>query len=446
MPRGRTATKFLDSMTVHWRFNFQRLVFLACIALCAYISAQLFIKNLTLWPEYSFHSHIIWAVSKGYMLTDPFISGGNFYPLAYGAPVILFGVLLYPIFGVHTVALLIVLAIPVFWYCSRGVFRCLIGEGASLAAAAAVLNPFTMYLFFVGKLPMIWSICFGMMSIYFYLRRNHLFAALLGVLAVITHPISIFLAVGSFLLKRDLLGWSKSYFATLVFFLILLLVFFRPRPEHGVHITNVIFLSGALLATLLVKKHRTICCLGLAFLLGSVVGDILKPPLPTVVFDRFGFQAFLLVVPFLVKKYPFATPLFMVLSTACLPPVGYALGLMEPRLDDPAEYRELPEEVVNALKQGYVRYASDGSALYELPKLGIKFSNSGRKAYEVEADVRAYCEKIEAENASYVLVYMGDPISRPEQKMIREMCKIDNRWSLIYQSNGVEIFKTHLLQ
>ncbi len=416
------------------------------IALCAYISFQLFYRNLALWPEYSFHSHTIWAASEGHLVRDPFLSGGNYLTLSYGAPMILFGALLHPLFGVYTVALLIVAAMHVFWYFSKRVFECFVSKKAAfLAATAALLNPFTMYMFFVGKLPIIWSLCFGMISIYFYLRRRWLLAAALGVLALLTHPLVIFLLGFAFFLNWDWEGWIKSYLPALAIFVAILLMFIEPAPEPGIHITNIVFISGSLLAVLaLTRKYPIICSLGLLFLVGSIVGNYIEVPVQTVAFDRMGFFALLLVIPFLVKRYPLAALLFVILAVGCASPLAYV-----PRPDDPAAYRRFSDnaELMSILtpKRVYVRYGSNGSALYELPKLGIKFSNSGRMAYEPWLDVDAYREMIEAQNASYVLVYaVHDPEIISERDMILEVLEVDNRWSLIYSRNNVEVYKTHL--
>jgi hypothetical protein len=425
------------------RFDLKRLVIVVGIVLCAYIAFQLFYKNLALWPEYSFHSHIIWAASEGHLVKDPFLCGGNYLTLNYGTPMVLFGALLHPLFGVYTVALLMVAAMPVFWYFSKRVFECFVNSRvALLAATAALLNPFTMYIFFVGKLPTLWSLCFGVMSIYCYLHRKWLFAAALGVLALLTHPLVIFLLGFAFFLNWDWEGWVKSYLPASAIFVAILLVLIKPGPERGIHITNIIFISGALLAALvLTRKYPLICGLGLLFLAGSVIGNFVEVPAQTVTFDRMGFFALLLVIPFLVKRYSLTAPLFVLLAAGCASPLAYV-----PRPDDPAAYRGFSDnaELVDTLRQGYVRYASDGSALYELPKLGIRFSNAGRKAPEQRLDAAAYAEKIKAENAWYVLVYTGDPVSFPEQEMINEIRKIDNRWQPIYKSNSIKIYKTHL--
>jgi hypothetical protein len=423
------------------RFDLKKLVIVLSIALCAYISFQLFYRNLALWPEYSFHSHTIWAASEGHLLRDPYLSGGNYLTLSYGAPIILSGALLHSLFGAYTVALLITVAMPLFWYFSKRVFECFVSERAAfLAATAALLNPFTMYLFFVGKLPSIWSLCFGIMSIYCYLRHKWLFAAVLGVLALLTHPLVIFLLGFAFFLNWDWKGWIKSYLPASAIFIIILLVFIGPSLERGIHITNVVFISGSLVAVLaLTRKYPIICSFGLFFLAGSVIGNFIEVPVQTVAFDRMGFFALFLVIPFLVKRYSVVALLFVLLAIGCASPLAYI-----PRPDDPAAYREFSEnvELVNTLKQGYVRYASNGSALYELPKLGIKFSNSGRMAYEPRLDVDAYKRMIEAENASYVLVYaVHDPELIPERDMILEAFGVENR---IYSSNNVEVYKTHL--
>ena len=65
-----------------------KFVALACVVVYAWVVFQLFSRNLVLDTDYSFHMHTVWATSKGYLLNDPFLNGGNQIVQACGYPLI----------------------------------------------------------------------------------------------------------------------------------------------------------------------------------------------------------------------------------------------------------------------------------------------------------------------------------------------------------------------
>lgn len=414
----------------------------------AVVFAWLFARNLTADTDYPFHMHNIWAFSQGY-LRDPFISGGSWLTLGYGAPAIALGALLYPLLGVLTVAALLALAFPVLWHYSKQVFEGLASKKiARLATFAVLLNPFTVYMFLTAKLPFIWATCFGLMSISFYLRGKGLLAAAMGVLAVITHPVAIFLFGALLLLNLNFRRWLKFYIPASAVVILQLLTVWRLGIGNGatpIFYTAIILLAAALTALFLVRREsRVPCTLGFALLAGSVVACFFGVSVPTVYFDRIAWFVFVLSLPFLIKgvtpsllkKLIPATTTFALVVSAAL--IGFhAVSVF----DNPAVYQGLPSEVTRELENKYVRYATDGSALYELPKHNIKFSNSGQEVFEGQLFVEyienaaAYRVQIEMENASYILVYGQSP----EENFIHEL-----NYALIYSVDNLKIYRTHL--
>jgi hypothetical protein len=414
----------------------------------AVVFAWLFARNLTADTDYSFHMHNIWALSQGYWIKDPFINGGDWFTLGYGAPAIVLGALLYPLLNVFTVAALLALAFPVLWYYSKKTFEGLASKKtAELATFAVLLNPITVYMFLTAKLPFIWATCFGLMSVSFYLRGRDLPAVVMCVLAVITHPLTIFLFGTLLLLNLDIGRWLKIYAPAIAVFIIQLLAVF-PLSVGGavpVFYTATILLAATLTALCLARREsRTPCMVALAVLIGSVIACFLGVSIPTVYFDRIAWFVFVLSLPFLIQRItlpllkkliPAATIFALVFSSALI--CVHAVSVF----DNPSVYQELPSEITQELENKYVRYATDGSALYELPQLNIRFSNAGCEIFEGQMFVEhienseAYRINIEMENASYVLVYGHSP----EENFIIEL-----DYTLIYSADNLKIYKTHL--
>lgn len=423
------------------RFDLRLALIVAGISIYAYILFLLFAKNLAYWPDYPFHLHNIWAASNGFLGQDPFLAGGAHLTLVYGAPVTLLGVLLYPLVGVFTVAVLLGVAAPGIWFSSRAIFRHLVqGRAATLGAFLVLLNPFTMYLFLTAKLPFIWGLCLALMSVHFYFKGRWIFAVLLGALAVITHPMAIFLLGAPVLLTQNIMGWLKTYFVPSGIFLVQIVMLFGIsfHAASEIHALNILFLSGALVTVLWLRKDcRLLCVVGLLVLLASVASFFGLPVPGAIVLDRVGFVALLFTLPFLMQKYALLAPVFILLSAGVV--IAHS-----PIPDNPTAYDNLPPELVELLSTSEVRYASDGSALYILPKLGIRFTNEGRESSEEAPDnLEAYVKLIEAENASYVLIYKDYSKhswrAQVEENMIQEL-----GYSLIYSQDNIRVYKTHL--
>ena len=448
MKNGSRESEIVKWRFLKWRFNTRTFAIVVCI-LCLYavVFAWLFAKNLTSDTDYPTHMHNIWALSHGYWIKDPFINGGNSFTLAYGAPAIVFGTLLYPLLDVFTVAALLALAFPVLWYYSKRVFEGLASKKiAELATFAVLLNPLTVYMFLTAKLPFIWATCFGLMSVAFYLRGRGLLAAVMGVLAVITHPVAIFLFGALFLINLDLRQWLKLYIPAATVFIIQLFAIFQLSVGGGVvpvFYTTIILLAAALTALSLTRMESRIpCTVALAVLVGLVIACFLGVSIPTVYFDRIAWFVFVLSLPFLIKRVtpsllkkliPAATIFTLVFSSALI--CVHAVSVF----DNPSVYQELPSGITQELENKYVRYATDGSALYELPQLNIRFSNAGNEAFERQIFVEyidnaeAYRMHLEMENASYILVYG----QTPEENFINQL-----GYALIYSVDNLKIYKT----
>jgi hypothetical protein len=425
------------------RSSILKLAIVACILVYVYVIFQLVAKNLVVDTDYPYHAHSIWAASKGFLLKDPFLVGGSHLTLSYGAPVILVGAVICPLLGAYTVAVLLAAAVPVLWYFSGKMFsRLASADVAKLAAIIVLLNPLTVYYFLTAKLPFIWAMCFGVASVYFYLEKRNLLAMSLGGLAVITHPLSIFLFAALLLMGHNFRQWIKYYFIAGGIFAVQLAFIFKFNPIGGVStfsIVNILILAFALLAVFWVKKEtRILSATALAFLACWCIGGLFGLSMPSAYFDRLGFLVLLLLAPLLIvklggislRKPLLSVPVFLVLTAG----VGYARVTIE--TDNPATYREMPEGLVTTLQQGYVHYACDGSALYELPKLGIRLSNEGRHVSEAAPEnAEVYAAQIDAENASYILVYRISSVENAIQEL---------GYPLIYSEDNVKIYQTHL--
>lgn len=431
-----------------------KLAVIACIAIYAWVVFQFFARNLILDSDYPFHAHTIWATSNGHLLIDPFINGGNYLTLMYGGPAILVGGLLYSLTGVYTVAILLAIAVPALWYLSKRVFECLTNKKvARLAAIIVLLNPFTVYFFLTAKLPFLWAICFALASVFLHLRGRNLFASLAGVLAVITHPLAIFLFGAVLLLNHDLKRWLKPFFLSLSITFIQLLFLFRPIgwSVGAVSFVNIFFFAVVMGIVLWLRREAwPFCALGLSVSAIAAVAGLLRVSIfPTAYFDRIAFLVILLLiplairkmeclVPFAIRKMKYAFPLLFLVPMT----LGMVYARAAPAMDDPEVYRTLPEPVLENLKEGYVKYASDGSALYELPRLGIKFSNSGQEMFEVEnIDPVTYAGRLENDNVSHIILYGEPPDENSiygwfiEEKIIQEL-----GYPLIYSADNLKIY------
>ncbi|TDA29642.1 MAG: hypothetical protein DSO04_07285 [Hadesarchaea archaeon] len=90
--------------------------------------------------------------------------------------------------------------------------------------------------------------------------------------------------------------------------------------------------------------------------------------------------------------------------------------------------------VMAELREGYVRYSGDGSALYFLPLAGVRLSNSGALPFEMrlENDPLLFCKRMAEENASFVLVYSESP----EENYLLQL-----NFPLFYSQEKLRIYK-----
>jgi hypothetical protein len=408
--------------------------------------------------------HNIWAVSEGYFTTDPFLSGGNHLPLAYGQFPVLLGALLHPLLGVYTVAALLAITVPTLWYLSKRVFELIASKRiAQLAAIVVILNPLTVDFYLTAKLPFLWAICFALASVFFYLRGRNLLASLLGIVAILNHPLVMFL-LGAFLLADlDLKRWLKSYFLPLSIFSVQLL-FFSPPSIHGIADIPTLrylieyspyvraFVFGAFLSIIfwLKKEIRWLCALGLSIVIVAIIAGFLgSQTLPIAYFDRLGFLLFFPFFPLFVKKIKsigtvrFTRGVGFTLATFVL--VFSSTGMIlanAPAVDNPTTYAELPNTILENLREGYVRYVSDGSALYLLPQVGVRFSNSGQAMWDVveKVDADTYAEWLRKENVSHILIYGEPPENVVYGWYLEEEIILELGYPMIYSADNLRIY------
>lgn len=430
------------------RWDLYRLAALACVAVFAWIVLQLFVRNLVIDTDYPFHMHNIWAVSNRFLPSDPFLNGGNHFTIMYGAPAVLVGALIYPLAGVYTVAILLTAVIPTMWCLSRRVFRHFTTQKISdFAATLVLLNPFTVYYILTAKLPFLWGTCLAFASIYFYFKSRGALASLIGAVAVITHPLTIFLLGAALLLNLDFKRWLKPYSLPLGIFIAQLLVLFPPFGAQAVFLPNVLILAAALAIIPWLKRGAwPFCALGFPVLAVVVLfGALGLPTLPTVYFDRLAFLALLLPVPLAIakmkitkmKKYSAFLVSLLLIST-----LGITCVRAVPIMDDPEVYRTLPKETLTKLRGGYVRYACDGSALYELPIRGVKLSNAGQEIHEVEnIDPATYAGRLENENVSFILVYTWSDENAAEGWYLEEKLIQECGYPLVYSADNLRIYE-----
>jgi len=272
-------------------------------------------------------------------------------------------------------------------------------------------------------------------------------------LAVVTHPLAIFLFGAVLLLNHDLKRWLKPFFLPLSITFIQLLFLFRPIgwSVGAVSFVNIFFFAVVMGIVLWLRREAwPFCALGLSVSAIAAVAGLLRVSIfPTAYFDRIAFLVILLLIPLAIRKMGYLLPpavrkMKYVLLILFLVPMtlGMVYVRAAPAMDNPEVYTSLPKPVLENLKEGYVRYASDGSALYELPKLGVKFSNSGQEMFEVEnIDPVTYAGRLENDNVSYIILYGEPPDENSiygwfiEEKIIQEC-----GYPLIYSADNLRIY------
>ncbi len=443
--------------------NLRNILILAIIFTYAYLFFQIFTKNIIVDTDYPYHMHNIWAASKGFLVSDPFLSGGAHLTLRYGGPIILLGAAVYPIFGEFTAALLLAAAVPSLWYSAKKVYKHFSKSRiAEIAALGAVLNPFTMY-YCSCLLPFIWGVVFALGSIHFYLEGRTYLAVFLGLITVITHPLAIFLFLALLLVHQNFRKWLKTYCIPLAAFGTMFTIFWGiPNLTSGGHdifpltltILNIGILTSALVGTFLIKKEtRILSGLALLVLISWSIGSVFGLWFPKPYLNRIGFSILLMLMPFLIKsaaskitvppispiKYVSAVPILAILIGS-----GVYAGPLTTSPDNADAYLKLPDEILTPLQESYVLYASDGSALYELPKLGVRFTNTGRNSYaQIPENAEAYAQMVEMENASFILIY-EDYNEFPGRVEAEENIIQELGYPLIYSQDNIKIYKTHL--
>lgn len=423
----------------------------------------MFTKNILVDTDYPFHMHNIWAVSKGFLVSDPFLSGGAHLTLRYGGPIILLGAAIYPILGKFTAAFLLAAAVPAVWYSAKKVYGHFSNSKiAEISALVAVLNPFTIY-YCSCLLPFVWGVVFALWSVHFYLDGRAHLAVFLGLITVITHPLAIFLFLTLLLVHQNLRKWLKVFFIPLVGFGAMFTALWGiPNLTGGAHhvyplalsILNIGILISSLLAAFFIKREtRIFSGLAMFITISWSVSGIFGLWFPIAYLHRIGFLVILVLMPFLIKSAAgkISVPTISVIRYISALPVltiligsGVYAGPLTNSPDNADAYLKLPDNILIPLQKNYVLYASDGSALYELPKLGVKFANAGRNSYApIPENARAYAQMVETENASFILIYEGYnefPLRvEAEENMIREL-----GYPLIYCKDNIKIYETHL--
>lgn len=410
------------------------------------VIVQILTQNLTVDTDYPAHMHNIWAVSRGYLFSDPFIGGGSAVPLKYGSPLYLSGALLWPVFQEYTAGLFLIAAIVPMGYLSRKIFDHFCeSRTADVAAIITVINPLTIYYFLTAKLPFIWGVVFALASIYLFLEGKRYYPTLTAILAAVTHPLSAILLGSLILVTEDRKGWIKAYAVPLGAFWLQLNVFFGGVGFGGgrslpIMYQNVFILLLALgLSYWAVKRSRRIIGGAIALFSLWVVLGYFGLWIPTPYFDRVGFLLLLPVIPFLVKKVITTTSIKYItigMTSVLLTLAGVYAGTYQMVPDDQEPYENLPKEVLSELKSGRVRYASDGSALYILPQENIYFTNTGRESYSPPPDnITAYENMIRSTRTSHIIFYQESV----EENFIERL-----NYALIYSEENLKIYETDL--
>jgi hypothetical protein len=408
---------------------------IAAIFVYTVVFGWIFAKNLVSDTDYPYHLHAVWAVSQGHLVRDPFLNRGNSFTLAYGGPAYLLGGALYPLSGVYTVALLLLLAVPLLWLGFRKLFG---PEGnADLVALACLLNPLTVYFFLTCKLPFLWGLAFAAFSLSMYKRGRVLPAVLLGVLAVITHPLSLAFLAAVLLVKFELRKWLAFYSPVCLVVLLQLLLFFGVGGAEGasrLSVVNLLLLAGSF-SLLFALRRQSKPPLLLAISLTGAALALGFPP--SCYFDRFAWAVLTVSMPFILPfltKFRFQLP--FLLSFCVLPVLVTGAAALTAYPDNPEVYENLIAEnsTIAELREGYIRYSGDGSALYFLPLAGVRFSNSGALPFEMRLEENSllFCKRLAEENASFVLVYGKSP----EENYLLQL-----EFPLAYSRENLRIYK-----
>ena len=432
---------------MNYEKDYKRILIFLTIATYVLVFAWLFGRNLTADTDYSFHMNNIMELSKGNWIKNPYLSGGKYLTLAYGAPAYLLGAGLYLLFGTLTVALLMLIAFLIFLHYDKKLVASLTNNKkiSELAFFALLLNPFTVYMFITAKLPFVWASCFGLISLVYFFNDRKYPAVAMGVLSVITHPVAIFLFIGAFLLnfksKEILVVYAPIF--TLSIINLLFVWHFNIFGGMQIGISELVALSifFAVVTALYWarRESRPFCisigCLSALLFVGTLAGAF---SVPFIYFDRAGWLIFLVASPFLAQRFlpkmesivPSIVPLTIVCAMLITGGVVayHAMSIN----DNPEVFSSLPQKVVTSLYNGWVHFANDGSALYELPKDGVRFSNAGQVNQVPNENLDSYIKRIMIENASFVLVYGKSP----EENLIENL-----GWPLIFHENDLKIWR-----
>lgn len=428
--------------------SIERKLAVLAIAIYAAVFVWIFAQNLTADTDYPYHLHNIWAINQGHFVTNPFLNGGSATPLAYGGPPLLLGAAIYPIFGVYSVAVLMLIGLPLLWHFSRRLFNKFTTKRVAIFATfVALLNPLTIQFFLTIKLPFIWGVAFGLASLSFYLERKATYAALAGMLAVVTHPLGFFLLAAILLFEFDIKRWLVPYLPVCALVALQALTLFRIGGGGG-GCSQIFVLPIALLAIALVilfafrKESRGPCALWLVALGSAVAMGLVGVGVPTIYFDRIAWFVLILSAPFFIKlALPRLKPIAVsaaALTLALSIPI-VCMSLTAASFDNPGVYDNLvtDTQALGKLKNGYVRYSGDGSALYILPISGVKFSNSGQESFTffMDNDAQAFYYRLLEENASFVLLYRNSP----EEDYLVEL-----NFPLMYSQENLRIYEVPL--
>lgn len=402
--------------------SLETVLFFSTLTVNGVVIYLLFSMNLPLSSDYFFHLHEAWAISKGFFTVDPFLSGGSHILFQYGYPVKLIGGVLLPFFGRYTVAVLLSASLPLLWISSKKVFEQLFSKRkATRSACLVLLNPLTLFYVTSATLPFLWGTVFALISIYFFLKERKKTAILLSIVAVITHPLSIFLLASVLLVKPEYRRWIKTYILSSLIFLGIMGIFFglfqnfwtntsflTRHPFYSLRV--VVIISALILSYLILNKTRKLSAIALGILLGWVILASFGFWIPVTYLDRLGFFVFLMIIPFLLSKTSVKLEVkhFLIIPVVvglALAPVLSHYSSTDP--DQPARYENenLRNEIRDILGDNYVRYASSGSDLQLSEMENIRWSNTVVQQRENPPENKEeYIEMLKEENASFILI------------------------------------------
>ncbi len=395
--------------------DFWRKLVAVSIVFYAVLFGWIFWQNLTADTDYPYHLHRIWALTQGYYITDPYLSHGTEFTLKYGAIPLLLGVLIYPVFRVYTVAVLLVIAFCLLWYFSQQLFSKLAtARIARLATIIVLLNPLTVMLFVTTKMPFLWGVVFGVLSLNYYLEGKRVVAAVLGAISIITHPLCIGLLAAILMLRFDLKNWLKYYLPVCVLSGVQA-VFFLGGSEGGgqIYLPPTLLLVSSLITLFATRQSSRVPC---AIALAALAISLAAGYAPTAYFERMAWFVIFISIPFYVELVGSRLRQVVCPVSAFAMVISVFMVCLNPtlaRADNPEVYENLlaENEILEILTDGYVRYSGDGSALYVLPFGGVRFSNSGVELHEFSSYENAaeYYDLLLSENASFVMVYQQSP-------------------------------------